>query len=239
MSEIIVALDLPSRAEALDLVDRLEDAVGFYKVGSPLFTRSGPALVRDLTDRGKRVFLDLKYHDIPSTVANAVTAAAELGIELLTLHASGGAAMMRAAREARDAFGDNGPRLLGVTILTSFSAVDVEQVWNKEILSVRDEVGRLAGIAVEAGIDGVVTSPLEVESLKRRHGPDFLIVTPGIRAAGDGLGDQARTATPGEAARAGADFLVIGRPVFAAPNPAAVVAAIRADIDAVRRPEVV
>jgi orotidine-5'-phosphate decarboxylase len=239
MSEIIVALDLPSSAEALDLVDRLEDAVGFYKVGSPLFTRSGPALVRALTDRGKRVFLDLKYHDIPSTVANAVTAAAELGIELLTLHASGGAAMMRAAREARDAFGENGPRLLGVTILTSFSAVDVEQVWNKEILSVRDEVGRLAGIAVEAGIDGVVTSPLEVESLKRRHGPDFLIVTPGIRAAGDGLGDQARTASPGEAARAGSDFLVIGRPVFAAADPAAVVAAIRADIDAVRRPEAV
>jgi orotidine-5'-phosphate decarboxylase len=117
--------------------------------------------------------------------------------------------------------------------------VDVEQVWNKEILSVRDEVGRLAGIAVEAGIDGVVTSPLEVESLKRRHGPDFLIVTPGIRAAGEGLGDQARTATPGEAARAGADFLVIGRPVFAAADPAAVVAAIRADIDAVRRPEAV
>jgi orotidine-5'-phosphate decarboxylase len=239
MSEIIVALDLPSSAEALDLVDRLEDAVGFYKVGSPLFTRSGPALVRDLTDRGKRVFLDLKYHDIPSTVANAVTAAAELGIELLTLHASGGAAMMRAAREARDAFGEDGPRLLGVTILTSFSAVDVEQVWNKEIISVRDEVGRLTGIAVEAGIDGVVTSPLEAESLKRRHGPDFLIVTPGIRAAGDGLGDQARTATPGEAVRAGADFLVIGRPVFAAADPAAAVAAIRADIDAVRRPEAV
>jgi orotidine-5'-phosphate decarboxylase len=239
MSEIIVALDLPSSAEALDLVDRLDDAVGFYKVGSPLFTRSGPALVRDLTDRGKRVFLDLKYHDIPSTVANAVTAAAELGIELLTLHASGGAAMMRAAREARDAFGEDGPRLLGVTILTSFSAVDVEQVWNKEIISVRDEVGRLAGIAVEAGIDGVVTSPLEAESLKRRHGPEFLIVTPGIRAAGDGLGDQARTATPGEAARVGADFLVIGRPVFAAADPAAAVAAIRADIDAVRRPEAV
>jgi orotidine-5'-phosphate decarboxylase len=239
MSEIIVALDLPSSAEALDLVDRLEDAVGFYKVGSPLFTRSGPALVRDLTDRGKRVFLDLKYHDIPSTVANAVTAAAELGIELLTLHASGGAAMMRAAREARDAFGEDGPRLLGVTILTSFSAVDVEQVWNKEIISVRDEVGRLTGIAVEAGIDGVVTSPLEAESLKRRHGPDFLIVTPGIRAAGDGLGDQARTATPGEAVRAGADFLVIGRPVFAAADPAAAVAAIRADIDGVRRPEAV
>jgi orotidine-5'-phosphate decarboxylase len=239
MSEIIVALDLPSSAEALDLVDRLEDAVGFYKVGSPLFTRCGPALVRALTDRGKRVFLDLKYHDIPSTVANAVTAAAELRIDLLTLHASGGAAMMRAARDARDVFGEDGPRLLGVTILTSFSAFDVEQVWNKEILSVRDEVGRLAAIAVEAGIDGVVTSPLEVESLKRRHGPDFLVVTPGIRAAGEGLGDQARTATPGEATRAGADYLVIGRPVYAAADPAAVVAAIRAEIGARPRQEAV
>jgi orotidine-5'-phosphate decarboxylase len=238
MSEIIVALDLPSSAEALDLVDRLEDAVGFYKVGSPLFTRSGPALVRALTDRGKRVFLDLKYHDIPSTVANAVTAAAELGIELLTLHASGGAAMMRAAREARDAFGENGPRLLGVTILTSFSAVDVEQVWNKEILSMRDEVVRLAGIAAGAGLHGIVTSPLEVEALKRRHGAGFLIVTPGIRAPGDRLGDQARTATPGDAARAGADFLVVGRPVLTADDPVSVVESMRSEMDGAASREV-
>jgi orotidine-5'-phosphate decarboxylase len=239
MAEIIVALDLPSSAEALELVDRLDQRVAFYKVGSPLFTRSGPDLVRALADRGKRVFLDLKYHDIPSTVGNAVAAAAELGIELLTLHASGGADMMRAAREARDAYGENGPRLLGVTILTSFSAVDVEQVWNKQILSVRDEVGRLAGIAAEAGLDGIVTSPLEVESMKRRHGAGFIVVTPGIRAAGDGLGDQARTATPADAARAGADFLVIGRPIYAAADPVAVVASIRAQLDGARRQEAV
>jgi orotidine-5'-phosphate decarboxylase len=229
MSEIIVALDLPSSEQALDLVDGLGDAVAFYKVGSPLFTRSGPQFVRELRARGKRVFLDLKYHDIPSTVANAVQSAAELDVDLITLHASGGEAMMRAAREA---IGDNGPRLLGVTILTSFTAVDVEQVWNKEILSVRDEVARLANLAVEAGLHGVVTSPLEVESLKRRHGPAFTVVTPGIRPPGGQLGDQVRTATPAEAARAGADYLVIGRPVLTAADPLAVVNAIRADLEA-------
>jgi orotidine-5'-phosphate decarboxylase len=238
MSQIIVALDVPSADEALELVDRIGDVVDFYKVGSPLFTRCGPSLVRSLTDRGRRVFLDLKYHDIPSTVANAVEAAAGLGIDLLTLHASGGAAMMSAARDASERAGA-GTRLLGVTILTSFSAVDVEQVWNKEILSVRDEVARLAGFAAAAGLHGIVTSPLEAESIRRRHGPDFLIVTPGIRPAGAGLGDQTRTATPAEATRAGADFLVIGRPVLEADDPVAVVAALRTEVDAARRTEAV
>lgn len=231
MSEIIVALDLPSREQAFDLVDRLGDSITFYKVGSPLFTRGGPQFVTELRARGKRVFLDLKYHDIPSTVANAVEAAAQLDVDLVTIHASGGGAMMRAAR---DAVGDHGPRLLGVTILTSFTADDVEKVWNKEIISVREEVARLSGLAVEAGLHGVVTSPLEVESLKRRHGAAFLVVTPGIRPAGDGLGDQARTATPAEAARAGSDFLVVGRPVLTADDPLEVVYAMRAEMDAVR-----
>jgi orotidine-5'-phosphate decarboxylase len=231
MADIIVALDLPSGEQALDLVDRLGDSVVFYKVGSPLFTRTGPRLIEQLRLRGKRVFLDLKYHDIPSTVANAVSAAASLDVDLITLHASGGEAMMRAARQA---VGDDGPRLLGVTILTSFTAVDVEQVWNKEILSVRDEVARLAHLAVDAGLHGVVTSPLEVESLKRRHGAGFIVVTPGIRPSGDGLGDQARTATPAEAARAGSDFLVVGRPVLTADDPLAVVHAMRAELEDVR-----
>lgn len=231
MTDLIVALDLPSREQALDLVDRLGEAVDFYKVGSPLFTRSGPQFVRDLRARGKRVFLDLKYHDIPSTVANAVGSAAELDVQLITLHASGGEAMMRAAREV---VGEHGPKLLGVTILTSFTAVDVEKVWNKEIKSVRDEVARLTALAVAAGLHGVVTSPLEVEALKRRHGAELIVVTPGIRPVGDVLGDQARTATPGDAARAGADYLVIGRPVIAAPDPIAVVEAVRADIGTLR-----
>jgi orotidine-5'-phosphate decarboxylase len=233
MADIIVALDLPSGDEALELVDRLGDAVDFYKVGSPLFTRMGPPFIHALRERGKRVFLDQKFHDIPSTVANAVGAAAELGVDLITLHASGGEAMMTAARAA---VGDDGPRLLGVTILTSFSASDVEQVWNKEIISVRDEVVRLAALAVASGLHGVVTSPLEVEALKRRHGPDLLVVTPGIRAAGDRPGDQSRTAAPGEAARAGADYLVVGRPVLTATDPAAVIAEMRRDIAAM--PEV-
>ncbi|HEX6134706.1 MAG TPA: orotidine-5'-phosphate decarboxylase [Longimicrobiales bacterium] len=228
MSEIIVALDLPQPEQVLDLVERLGESVAFYKVGSPLFTRSGPALIRELRARGKRVFLDLKYHDIPSTVANAVESAAQLDVELVTLHASGGEAMMRAARAV---VGEDGPRLLGVTILTSFTADDVEQVWNKQIISVREEVSRLASLAVEAGLHGVVTSPLEVESLKRRHGAGLIVVTPGIRPAGDGLGDQARTATPREAVRAGSDFLVIGRPVLTAPDPLAVVRAVRAQME--------
>jgi orotidine-5'-phosphate decarboxylase len=239
MSEIIVALDVPSPAAALGIVDLLADRVAFYKVGSPLFTRAGPPLVSELRRRGKRVFLDLKYHDIPSTVGNAVAAAAELEVDLLTIHASGGDAMMRAARAAADAAGNQALRLLGVTLLTSFTAADVEEVWNKEILSMRDEVGRLAGMAADAGLHGIVTSPLEAESLKRRHGPAFLVVTPGIRPDGDRLGDQARFATPADAARAGADFLVIGRPVIAAPDPAAAVDAIRRDIEAAHTGETV
>jgi orotidine-5'-phosphate decarboxylase len=228
MAEIIVALDVPSSEQALALVDRLGDSADFYKVGSPLFTRCGPDIVRALRERGCRIFLDLKYHDIPSTVANAVASAADIGVDLLTLHASGGEAMMRAARDVVSA---DGPRLLGVTILTSFTAAEVEQVWNKEILSLRDEVARLARFAAEAGLHGVVASPLEVEAIKRRHGADFLVVTPGIRPAGGVQGDQARTATPAEAVRFGADFLVIGRPVIAADDPVAAVAAIRADME--------
>jgi orotidine-5'-phosphate decarboxylase len=231
MSQIIVALDLPTSELALDLVDRLGDAIDFYKIGSPLFTRAGPQIVRDVRARGKRVFLDLKYHDIPSTVAGAVSSAAELGIDLLTLHASGGEAMMRAAREARDAAGPDGPRLLGVTVLTSFGAADVEQVWNKEIISVREEVVRLGRLAAEAGLQGVVSSPLEIEALKRRHGADFIVVTPGIRPAGVGVADQTRTATPADAMRAGADFLVIGRPIWEAEDPVAVVSAIQTELD--------
>lgn len=227
MKSLIVALDLPTAGEALALVDRLgEDAV-HYKVGSQLFTRAGPSLVRELKERGKRVFLDLKYHDIPHTVARAVEAAAELGVDMLTLHASGGHTMMSAAR---DAVGADGPALLGVTLLTSFTAAEVEQVWDKEIRSMRDEVARLAGFAAEAGLDGVVASALEVEPVKRKHGAEFLVVTPGIRPAGELTGDQVRTATPADAIRAGADYLVIGRPIYAAEDPRAVVAALDEEI---------
>jgi len=228
MSTLIVALDLPSGEAALDLVRRLGDDVDFYKIGSPLFTLTGPAIVRALRQRGKRVFLDLKYHDIPNTVAAAVRAATDLGVDMLTVHASGGLAMMR---EARDAAGEEGPTLVGVTVLTSFSASDMEQVFDKPVHSVRDEVMRLAALAAAAGLQGVVASPLEVEYLKRHHGREFLVVAPGIRPAGHAVGDQARVATPAEAARAGADYLVVGRPVLEASDPMAVVAAIRAELD--------
>ncbi|HUH13996.1 MAG TPA: orotidine-5'-phosphate decarboxylase [Longimicrobiales bacterium] len=220
MAEIIVALDFPGAREALRMVDRLGDAVARYKVGAELFTRAGPSVVEALHKREKRVFLDLKYHDIPHTVAGAVRAAAELEVELLTLHATGGTSMMKAALEAA---GEDGPRLLGVTLLTSFSASDVEAVWDKELRSIREEVARVAGIAAEAGLHGVVASAAEAEVLKRRHGAEFLVVTPGIRPAGGVTGDQVRTATPAEAVRAGADYLVVGRPVIQAKDPVKVV----------------
>ena len=229
MKDLIVALDLPNADEALGLVDGLGDDTGYYKVGAQLFTREGPALIQELKDRDKRVFLDLKYYDIPHTVARSVEAAAELDVDMLTVHASGGSAMMQAAREA---VGLDGPLLVGVTLLTSFSGADVEEIWDKELRSLRDDVARLAALAAEAGLDGVVSSALEVEALKRRHGDDFVVVTPGIRPEGDPRGDQARVATPAEAVRAGADYLVVGRPVHAAEDPPAAFAAIMAEAEA-------
>lgn len=220
MARIIVALDLPSSSAALGLVDELGDLVSHYKVGSALFTRVGPHIVRELRTRGKRVFLDLKYHDIPTTVAGAVEAAAALDVSMLTLHASGGAKMMR---EARRAVGDDGPRLLAVTILTSLAPVDVEQVWNREVASVRDDVVRLAAIAADAGMHGAVASPLEAEPLKHRLGAEFLVVTPGIRLERAPAEDQARIASPATAARSGADYLVVGRSVLDADEPRGVV----------------
>ncbi len=234
MNNLIVALDLPSAREALRLVEDLGEAADYFKVGVQLFTREGPSLVRELKDRDKRVFLDLKYHDIPHTVARAVESAAELGIDMLTLHASGGSAMMRAAR---DAIGLEGPTLVGVTLLTSFSGSDIEEVWDKELRSIRDDVARLAALAAEAGLDGVVSSALEVEAVKRRHGSDFLVVTPAIRPAGAQAGDQARTATPAEAVRVGADYLVIGRPIHAADDPRKAFEQILQEVATAREPE--
>jgi len=230
MSELIVALDLNDGPSALAVVDELDDLVAWYKVGSQLYTRAGPDLVAELKDRDLQVFLDLKYHDIPHTVGRAVEAAAEIGVDMLTLHSSGGSTMLSAAR---DAVGLDGPALVGVTLLTSFTAADVEEVWDKQLRSLRDEVARLAGLAAEAGLDGVVSSALEVEGLKRRHGAEFLVITPGIRPAGSVAGDQARTATPAEAARAGADYLVIGRPIHAAEDPRSVTATILDELAAV------
>lgn len=221
MAILIVALDLPTETEALALVDALGPSITHYKVGAQLFTSAGPQVIRELGARGKRTFLDLKYHDIPQTVARATEAAANLGVDMLTLHASGGAAMMRAAR---DAVGPKGPRLIAVTLLTSMTATDIESIWAKELRSLREEVARLAGITADAGLDGVVASPLEAEALKRRYGAKFLVVTPGIRLTSNTMGDQARTASPAEAVRVGADFLVVGRPILEAPDPSATAA---------------
>lgn len=234
MRDLIIALDLPTAEDALALVDTLGEPATYYKVGSQLFTRSGPELVRELKEREKRVFLDLKYHDIPFTVARAVESATGLGVNMLTVHASGGSAMMRAAREAA---GVDGPVLVGVTLLTSFSGADVEEVWDKQLRSLRDDVARLAALAAEAGLDGVVASTFEVEAVKRRHGSDFVVVTPGIRPEGTAAGDQARIATPAEAVNAGADYLVVGRPVHAADDPAAAFQALMDEIAAAETEE--
>jgi orotidine-5'-phosphate decarboxylase len=223
MARIIVALDLPAADEALAFVDRLGDGADFYKVGSPLFTSAGPDLVRELRRRGKRVFLDLKYHDIPNTVAAAAARAAALDVELLTVHAAGGGRMIA---EAARAVAGTRTRVLAVTVLTSFSAAELEAVWGRELRALREEVDRLAALAADAGAHGVVSSAHEAETIRRRFGADFLIVTPGIRPAGDAAGDQVRIATPATAARAGADYLVVGRPVLDATDPAAALAAI-------------
>ena len=222
--EVIVALDVPSGAQALRLVDGLGETGSFYKVGSELFTREGPSIVRELRDRGKRVFLDLKLHDIPNTVSEAVRAASDLEVDLLTLHTVGGRSMLEAAVEtakeaARTAGRPKPMGLLGVTILTSLSASEVEASWGRSILSLRDEVARLGTLAASCGVQGVVASVLEVRALKRQLGQDFLVVTPGIRLAGGESHDQARVATPADAARAGADYLVLGRAVTAAHEP--------------------
>lgn len=228
MAKLIVALDVPTLPRAIDLVDRLGDRVDHYKVGAPLFTSAGPQILSELRDRQKRIFLDLKFHDIPNTVANSVEAAAAAGVDMLTIHASGGSAMLSAARAA---VGDDGPRLLAVTLLTSLSASAVEEVWAKELRSLREEVARLAALAANCGIHGVVASVHEAESLKRKHGPDFLVVTPGIRPGGQNLQDHARAATPADAVRAGADFIVVGRPIIKANDPVAVADAILGELE--------
>jgi len=232
MAEIILPLDHPSAEEALALVDLLGEPATFYKVGLELYTRCGPDVVRQLRARGKRVFLDLKLHDIPNTVAGAVRAAAALDVQLLTLHTSGGASMMEAARDAAE----GRVKLLGVTVLTSLTAAEVEGVWGREITSIRDEVGRLAGLAHDSGMDGVVASALEAGWIRRSLEPPFLVVTPGIRPAGADRGDQKRVATPADAVTAGADYLVVGRPVTQADDPRAALAALQAEVDAASAP---
>lgn len=215
MAEIILALDLPG-AEARRLLDRIPE-LRWVKVGSILFVREGPSLLRELADRRLKVFLDLKWHDIPNTVAEAVAAAREAGVAMATVHTLGGAAMMAAAAQAA------GPVLgmVGVTVLTSHSAASYAEAVGRESVAILPEAGRLAAIACRSGLRGVVCSPLEVASVRGSVGAGGWIVVPGIRRAGDKAGDQVRTASPADAARAGATHLVVGRPILQAADPAA------------------
>ena len=216
MAQVIIALDVPTLDQALGLVDSLGEGTDFYKVGLGLFTREGPSVVQALRGRGKRIFLDLKLHDIPSTVARAVARARDLEVDLLTLHATGGRPMMEAAAEAAGGH----LTLLGVTVLTSMTASDVEDSWGRAVDSIEEEVVRLARLVRESGVGGVVASVREAAPIKEAVGTDLVVVTPGIRLAGDDAHDQARVSTPAEAVAAGADYLVIGRSVTQAPDPA-------------------
>jgi orotidine-5'-phosphate decarboxylase len=225
---IIVALDVAHADAARQLVERLAGTVGMFKVGSQLFTAAGPELVREIVGRGEKVFLDLKFHDIPNTVAGAVSAACRLGVSLVTVHALGGRAQLEAAVGALPAMG---ARLLAVTILTSHDRASLEELGLPGAPA--DHVRRLALLAREAGADGAVASPQEAALVREACGRDFVIVTPGVRPFGAAARDQARTATPTEAVAAGADYIVVGRPVVEAPDPAAAVAALTRDLAAV------
>jgi orotidine-5'-phosphate decarboxylase len=213
VSEVILALDLPGD-EARRLLDRIPEA-GWVKIGSILFASEGPALVRELTSRGLKVFLDLKWHDIPNTVAGAVESARELGVAMATVHTLGGRAMMEAAAKA--AGGELG--IVGVTVLTSHTPESYGRAVGREGVSVLSEVGRLAEEALGSGLRGIVCSPLEVATVRAAAGARAWIVVPGIRRPGDAAGDQARTAGPAEATLAGATHLVVGRPVLQAQDP--------------------
>ncbi|MDQ3170793.1 MAG: orotidine-5'-phosphate decarboxylase [Acidobacteriota bacterium] len=230
-NRILAALDVPDARTALAMVDRLRGAVGGFKVGKQLFTAEGPALVRELAARGDRVFLDLKFHDIPNTVAGAIESACGLGVWMVNVHASGGRAMMSAARDAADRAAEkSGTRTLviAVTVLTSLDAEALRETGAGD--DPPRQVERLALLARDAGLDGVVCSPQEIELVRKACGPAFAIVTPGIRGASDAKGDQQRTATPAGALKAGADYLVIGRPITAAADPRAAAEAIGRDM---------
>ena len=220
---VIVALDFPDAGAALAAAGRLDPALCRVKVGKELFVSAGPAIVGQLHERGFEVFLDLKFHDIPNTVAGACRAAARLGVWMLNVHASGGSAMMRAAREAVAAF-PRPPLLLGVTVLTSLSDAELGEVGFAG--SAADNVARLARLAASSGLDGVVCSAEEAAMLREALGAGFVTVTPGIRLAGGAKGDQSRVVTPGDAVRLGAHYLVIGRPVTQAADPAATLQSI-------------
>jgi len=226
---LIVALDFDTATEALDLVDLLDPDTCRVKVGKQLFTREGPAILKALGSRGFDVFLDLKFHDIPNTVANACVAAAEQGAWMVNVHASGGSRMMLAAREALAKL-SNPPKLIAVTVLTSMAPEDLLETGTPA--SPMERVLLLAELSRQAGMDGVVCSAQEAQQLRARLGPDFDLVTPGIRLPENNVGDQRRVLSPSDALAAGANYLVVGRPITAAPDPAGALEHIRSSIEA-------
>ena len=226
-SNIIIALDYPNARMAEALLEQLDPGRCRIKVGKELFTVAGPAFVEKWVAQGFDVFLDLKFHDIPNTVAKACTAAAELGVWMLNVHALGGGRMLSAAREAIDKSAHK-PLLIAVTILTSMGPAELEQIGLGG--DAKDHVKRLARLAQDSGIDGVVCSPLEVAMLRESIHPSFKLVTPGIRPKGADVGDQTRIMTPAEAVAAGSDYLVIGRPITQQPDPMAALAAIEKEM---------
>lgn len=222
--KVVVALDFANKAEALSFVDKIEPSDCRLKVGKEMFTHFGPEFVKDLTSRGFDVFLDLKFHDIPNTVAKAVAAAADLGVWMVNVHASGGSAMMKRAKQELERYGDKAPLLIAVTVLTSMGSDDLAELGIQ--LTPEQQVLALAKLAKDSGLDGVVCSAQEAETLKQTLGESFKLVTPGIRPVGASVDDQKRVMTPPEAISVGVDYLVIGRPITKAENPAAVLKSI-------------
>jgi orotidine-5'-phosphate decarboxylase len=238
VNRVLVALDVDSAEEALTLADALDGTVAGFKIGKQLFTAEGPSVVRAIAERGHQVFLDLKFHDIPNTVAGAVASAVRTGAWMVNVHASGGRTMMeaagRVASEAAARLGRERPLVVGVTVLTSLDAAELRETGIEGDLL--EHVVRLARLAQDSGLDGVVASPREIAAIRTACGPDFLIVTPGIRPSAtprfrDSVADdQVRTMGPAEAVAAGASYLVVGRPITAAANPRAAADQIAADI---------
>jgi orotidine-5'-phosphate decarboxylase len=216
--KVIIALDVSSREEAMHLVKDLHDTVGMFKVGSQLFTACGPQIVRDIVASGGKVFLDLKFHDIPNTVTHAAVEAAKLGVSMMTIHASGGRTMMQSvAKEMHDKFGNKRPIVVAITVLTSFDTRALFEIGIE--VPIEEHVKRLALFAQECEIDGVVCSPREIQAVRKIVNQNFRIVTPGIRMPDQSLNDQQRIATPHEALSAGADYIVVGRAITADPDP--------------------
>jgi orotidine-5'-phosphate decarboxylase len=226
--QLIVALDVSSAAQAQKIVSSLGEFASFYKVGMQLYTSEGPSLVRDLVGAGRRVFLDLKYHDIPNTVGAAVREAGRLGVSLLTVHGAGGSKMLRAAAKAAR---ESNPamKVVAVTVLTSMDEEDLHEIGVPGNLE--KQVVHVAKLAVKAGCHGVVSSAREAKALRSHLGNDFLVITPGVRPAGSALGDQARAVTPAEAIAAGSTHLVVGRPITGAANPSEVAEKIIREIE--------